>query len=814
MNARLTVAAAVATVLASIALYPLLAGGTWFWGGIGAAIVVAGVGAATRRRAIPAALCLLAALIAELLYLNVVVASAQSWAGLVPTGASMHHLQVLYHQAMAETSKFAPPVPPRAGILFLTVAGIGLVAVLTDLLAVRLHRPAIAGLPLLVLFCVPLTTDARPGAVGGTLVFCAGMVGYLGLLSADGRHRLRLWGRLIHPWQDDADSQGPDVRPLAAAGRRIGSAAVVLALALPLLVPGLKAHRLFPGDGNGKGGGGNHGRISFPKPLDLLNTDLRETHPVSVLTYHTPDGTPPYLQVYVLGNLTTNAWTMGDLPATTALTRRGYLPGVPGMAGTTPGPLVREWINLGNNLANRGNISYLPLPYAARQVKVNGGSNWRIDGTTLSVLSPSVKLAGLHYQVLAKDVNPLPQQLRGTPNVDASSNAYLSVPAPYRTPKIRKLARDITAGRNTAYGKAVAIQAWFTTPGRFTYSLKVPATQSPAALIQFLTKSKTGYCQQFAFAMAVLARLVGIPSRVVVGYTQGSFIGNDNWQVKTSDAHAWPELFFPGAGWLRFEPTPPDAGGQAGQATAIPPPYSTPLSDQPNVNSSSGSTANNQPQSQSNPESKSQSGLNKLKKTAPGGAGGAGAGRHHGTPPFGPIVIALLVVLLIAPATTRVVGRRWRWWRAQDDVTRAHVAWHELRNDLTDYRIPYRASETPRALTGRIATSLGLAGAGREALERIARAEERASYAIRPADSAQLQANEAQVRRAIAQASPASARWLAIIAPPSALIPVRAGAQQLLDVFGWMELATTKARRRFGPRTDGPVLSSDKPAPA
>ena len=69
--------------------------------------------------------------------------------------------------------------------MLVTAAGIGLVAALTDVLAVRLHRPAIAGLPLLVLFCVPLTTDARPGAVGGALVCCAGVIGYLGLLSAE-----------------------------------------------------------------------------------------------------------------------------------------------------------------------------------------------------------------------------------------------------------------------------------------------------------------------------------------------------------------------------------------------------------------------------------------------------------------------------------------------------------------------------------------------------------------------------------------------------------------------------------------------------
>ena len=183
----------------------------------------------------------------------------------------------------------------------------------------------------------------------------------------------------------------------------------------------------------------------------------------------------------------------------------------------------------------------------------------------------------------------------------------------------------------------------------------MPSTQSPAALIQFLTKNKEGYCQQFAFGMAVLARLAGIPARVVVGYTQGSFIGNDNWQVKTSDAHAWPELYFPGVGWLRFEPTPPNAAGLPGQATAIPPPYSTPLADQQIINPATGQQGQHQPQPGVDPESKSQSGLNKLKKTAPVGAGGA-TGQHGGTPPILPVLIALLALILIAPATTRALG--------------------------------------------------------------------------------------------------------------------------------------------------------------
>ena len=73
--------------------------------------------------------------------------------------------------------------------------------------------------------------------------------------------------------------------------------------------------------------------------------------------------------------------------------------------------------------------------------------------------------------------------------------------------------------------------------------------------------------------MAVLARLLGIPSRVAVGYTAGTRVGHDRWEVSTSDAHAWPELYFQGAGWLRFEPTP---AGSGGQATATGPAYTLP----------------------------------------------------------------------------------------------------------------------------------------------------------------------------------------------------------------------------------------------
>ena len=410
MNVRLTVAAAAATVLASIALYPLMAGGTWFWAGVGAVIVVAAIGAATRRRAIPAIVCFAAAIAGLFLYLNVVFARHQSLAGLVPTGASVHHLRELVAQATAETSKYAPPVPDRPGIVLLTAAGIGLVAALTDVLAVRLHRPAIAGLPLLVLFCVPLTTDVRPGAVGGTLVFCAGWSAIWACFPPTAGTGCGCGAAWCTPGSDE-DNEGPDIRPLAAAGRRIGSAAVVLALFLPLLVPGLRQHRLFPGTGGAAAPAGTTARSRSPSRWTRSTPNCTRRQPQTILTYHTTAGAAA-LPPGVRAGPSRRQQQRVDHDAT----RRPHLAEArdharaPGLQPQTYSLPVREQIDLGRNLANSASVSYLPVPFPAQQVQVGG--SWRVDPDSLTVLGTNVRLAGLHYSVNAKDLNPSPQALR------------------------------------------------------------------------------------------------------------------------------------------------------------------------------------------------------------------------------------------------------------------------------------------------------------------------------------------------------------------------------------------------------------------
>ncbi len=134
-------------------------------------------------------------------------------------------------------------------------------------------------------------------------------------------------------------------------------------------------------------------------------------------------------------------------------------------------------------------------------------------------------------------------------------------------PRVAALAREVTAGAPTGFDRAVALTQWFTGPGSsFTYDLSTAPGNGDDALVEFLTSGRRGYCEQFASAMAVMLRTLGVPARVAVGFTGGRDAAGAR-SVGTADAHAWVEAWFPGAGWTTFDPTPLTDG------RAIVPPY-------------------------------------------------------------------------------------------------------------------------------------------------------------------------------------------------------------------------------------------------
>jgi transglutaminase-like putative cysteine protease len=761
-----------------------------------------------------------------------------------------------------DSKRYAPPAPSLSGLLLLAAGGVGITAVLADLIAVRLRSTALAGLPLLVLFTVPVMMNASHDEFATGLVFCLGGAGYLAMLSADGRERIRLWGRLVSLWRPvprsggtfDADDgradaprrgrgrgPGPDTRALAAAGRRVGLASIVLALCAPLLLPGLHPSKLFssgPGiGGNGDGAGGLS--LSLPSALAQTVTQLREPDPSTVFTYVTnaspslQDNDAEYFRQYVFDTLTEEGWQVDDYAARTVPI--DSIPDPQGLTDTTSAQTVTTTVAASHDFPSPGSQpTFLPLPYPA--IHVDAPGRWLTD-PDLMVYSTTDAIAGRSYSVASVAVDPSQAQLETVPGLakTAALAPDLQLPPSYRTQALKDVAATYTVGQTTEFGKVDALANWLS-GGQFSYNLTVAPLNSPASLLNFLTKTKSGFCVQYAYAMTVLARLLGFPARFVVGYTAGTRLKNGTYEVRNTDAHAWTEVYFPTFGWIRFEPTP------AGQGTANPPNYMTGgtgrglLGATPPIIQAT--------QGPGSTKAGHNSALNHLlPQSGPGEPAGGSARGRSGTPwtvialaVTAALVLALglitlitpparqtpaaqpetrrrrppatttavaaaaataLVALalyrlmtrtpgvnlgagwatigiafaatagavLITPAAFRLTARRWRWLRARDDTSRAHAAWRDFHDDLTDYGVTSRPSEPPRTLAARVTTTLPQPAAA--AVTRLALAEERASYAARPTASQHLRHDGTTARRGLAATARRTTRWRATIFPAS-----------------------------------------------
>jgi TgpA N-terminal domain/Transglutaminase-like superfamily/Domain of unknown function (DUF4129) len=837
MNHRLTFAAGVATAAASLSLYAVLYGNAWMVAGIGAIVAVALAGTLTRLATVPAAIAAaIAVLIASvpllaghgwpglagglvlvaiaalsatgtrlprafaalatycsclLIYLNLVFARAQSIIWLIPTASSASALTRLPSQA-SQQYHYAPPIHATRPIDFIAAGGIGAVAIIVDIVAVRLRRPALAGLPLLLLFSVPVATNLKGFGLDQSLTFGVSLAAYLALLSTDGRQRLRMWGRLVTVRRMTAEEAGPgpDTKDLAATGRRIGLAAVCLAIVVPLALPTGKPHDIFgkTNDGNlGVGvGSGSSTRLS---PLLTIGKELDRATPVPVLSYTTNSADPryQYLQEYVLNYDTArNTWLEVTGPATSLVGDR--LPyEIPGLDSGIPFSTVTTKVTEVGQPDNP-----LPLPYAPVRLSVGGGGVLTEASGSLMVFDAQ-QLEHVHLTVTSHEPDPSAADLsvegQIIPNV--IMNGYGSYKGPDAA-KLLKIAEDHVAGATTPLQQARDLQDWLTSSA-FTYTLKPNLPNSPHWLVKFLTTDRRGECQQYSWAFAVLARLLGLPTRIAVGYTGGTQTAGGVWQVTTADAHAWPELYFPTVGWVRFEPTPT---GSDGQGTAYAPLYTKgSQASQPGAPTGLGKTS-------SGSAAKGHGGtLNEAKIHGLGGAGAtaarSGARSSHGFPPAATIAIVVVLLLLIWPGLGRWLTRRRRWLGASGDAAMAHAAWHELVDDLTDYGIAVRPSESPRATARRVSEVAGLPPATREVITRVGAAEERARYSPGTLPGAGLRADVHVIRRALAARATRGQRLRAVFAPASTLATATRGLQSLSRATSWIDSSWPTMRRQI-----------------
>ena len=811
---RVTFFAGLATLLTSLAFTPVFTVQTWFWPVLAALVLIGGTGALLRRRSAPAALVILAQMAVTALWITWQYAP-DAFLGLVPGPGAFRDFSRLASAGATDAQDYGTPVPPTKGLEFLTVLGTCTVGLMVDALAVTFRRAALAGLPLLALYTVPASV-----VNGGLnwLLFVLAAVGYIALLIAEGRDKLSRWGRPLIPSSDPGRAGRGTVAevqtaPFAAVGRRIGAAVIGLAIVVPAALPLADdaltkgAGGLFGNDGNGSG----NNKLATIDPLVSLQRNFFQTEDLPVMTVKSDarSGSDLYMRMATLDQFDGTTWRRSP----TNVRRLDELPPAAGLTDTVSQQPIHTEITTTKNIES----SFLPVPYPLTDINISEGS-WRVDVNTQNILSArsSRQIQDKNYKTTSLAIAPTAKQLAdasGAPSGPGGPNAnlanYLLVPS--MPPIVARLAQQATKGAETPYDKALRLQDWLRSSGGFTYNATSNHGGTGAKAIETFLTGRVGYCEQFASTMAVMARQLGIPARVDVGFTAGQAQQGGTYLITAHDAHAWPELYFNNIGWVRFEPTP--LGG-AGQGSASVPAYASAPNQRAAIGTDNGGNSNNaQPTSTPSGDGAGSTPTANGAAQCKGLAGqalaqcqrdlgtnntGAGGVVGRDIPLWAAIAIPLLLALLVAPSLLRIGIRRRRYRRARSDqVATANAGWDELRDSARDLGYSWTASETPRQAAARLARKGKLRHTHTEALARLTTAVEQARYAPRTGDTSTVIADVRTVRAGLARRVGRGQRVRSVVLPASTVVVLHWLGERIADLLDAIDRSGASAKRRL-----------------
>jgi transglutaminase-like putative cysteine protease len=790
---RLSLTGAVATGATALSLHTVFAGGGWFFPIIGAVALVFATTSAARGARLPSMLHPIAAGIVVLLWITFLDARDVAVAGFIPGPGAFRELGSVTRTGLHDVHRLATPVPTHRGVVLLAIVGVAAVALVVDLLVVQFRRSALAGLPLLGLF----TTCAGVGRHGaGIFSYVVSAAAFLWLLFVDSREQVNRWGTSVSNeprrrrsvWSESTpDPAGGSTA--TALGRRIGGAAIGLGVVVPLVIPGLHTgidrHTI-----GGTGPGGSS--VITVNPIVSVASDLRASTAVPVLRYRSSTSAPGYLRLTSLDDFDGSTFSQPALTAKPNSRVDGPVPGTSAPAPTQGNPAITTTIDVSNL-----RVHWLPVTSEPASVKVDG--EWLYDAPTGTIFSAKDSTADQSYTMTSVPLDPSPSQLAAAGPPGPAEADELTLPESL-SPAVKQLAHTITKGATTPYSDAVKIQAYLADSNTYTYDTSVSANPGANSLEDFLLTTKRGFCQQFSASMAVLARIMGIPARVAVGFTAGTKQKDGSYLVTTRDAHAWPELWFQGIGWVPFEPTP------RGDGQAVSPTYAVPTAADLGKGPADITRANQKPNGTDIPGAKN--GPGNERRTATSGSAGstlAGAGRHHHglTTSWVDLVLLLIALLIVLPGSVRL---GWRWARRRR-MTRperaAEAAWAELRSVALDLHAPWDDMDSPRRAAAGVARVLPRDRPMGEALSRVALAEEQARYARDPqAPPQELWSDVDLVAGSLRSRLPPIQRARYRMLPRSVLITVRPVAARAADVLDSADSWLARSRRllRFHPK--------------
>lgn len=754
---RLTLAAWAASLLAAGALLPLVKPATWIFTAAFLLALQSAVGMLGRRVPLARPLTIGAQLLVDVIALTVVFAREQALFGFLPGPLAGARVVELFRLGTDDIGTYAVPAPDTEGIRLILVVGVLAIGLLVDVLAVTFRRAAPAGLPLLALYSV---AAGLSGGGAGRLWFVLAATGYLLLLLAEGRDRLSAWGRVFGGAQRTGRSgttvgSGATGFAPVRTGRRIGAVAMGTALVVPLVLPGFSGGLLGNGGGGGPGeGGGGGGTIAAVNPLVSLQDNLRQPEDFEVLRYRTNavDNSGLYLRLVALDQFDGTSWKSSVRPIEAV---PKTLPWPDGLSQS-----VRTSEVTSNFVATEGyDQKWLPMPFPAARVDIEG--RWRFEPAGRMLVGDDKQTTkGVRYQVTSLDVQPTGEQLSAAgPPPEQLRRDYTKVPDSLPD-DVGATAQEVTKGARNDYERAVRLQDWFAEDGGFRYDVDVTSGTGTQAISRFL-KDKEGFCIHFSFSMAAMARTLGIPARVAVGFMPGTTQSDGSVSVGIRDAHAWPELYFEGAGWTRFEPTP--SRGSAPSYTRQASPTGGPTGPaQPSQSASAQPSAAPSASESCPPELRR---LGECDKN-PAAADDASSGGGTNLPAVALWTLGALLLLAVpfAPMLWRTRVRARRLAPSAGPL----AVWREIGDTAWDHGVEPDEAQTPRRTAERIVRAGGLDGAAAEAVHRVAGAVEEVLYAPEPRPVSGLARDAERVRAGFHANASRGGRLRARFAPRSA----------------------------------------------
>lgn len=520
-----------------VAFSQLFDNGAFFGPALVAVILATAVAIVARRLGAGSVLGAGISAAALLWYLAVVFEGRHLFYGLPTPEAASRLAQAVLRARGASQIDFAP-VPARPGYVIMLVVGMWVAATVAETATFRWRRPLLASLAPIALLSLVLITGSGTASTLMIVLFLAALLSFWGLESS---HRLRSWGRWVSPWAHHSEEPQSVT---GAVARRMGASCLAAAVVAPLLLPALDEGLLAWRSGIGRGGNlGSAGSVNLLVSLAPRLVEQSDEELFRVLADR-----PTYWRLTSLADFDGQDWERSD---------DNFIPLAGGSVQTYQEPATET-----TTVTQRFTITGLAddlLPAAVEPAIVTlgetegrGPDDIGVDPDTGELRLDGGLLEDMRYTVQS-DVPDASYEALNQAAVGDPGPLYKELPSDL-SDSVFELRDRWTADLDTPLQKLVAIQDRLR---EFEYSLDVRPEDSADYLTAFLTKTRAGYCQQFATAFAVLARSLGFPARVSVGFLPGTPAPDGNTLIVTGNhAHAWPEVYFEGFGWVPFEPTP------------------------------------------------------------------------------------------------------------------------------------------------------------------------------------------------------------------------------------------------------------------